>query len=213
VTITDAGGQKATVNDTATVADAPLSGSASAVNASEGTVFSGTVASFSDANSGASAGEFRASITWGDGSTSTGTVTGTGPFLVSGSNSYGEGGSYPISVTITDAGGSAVTINGTALITDFPLTLTGVSTNAPRNFSGTVAKLGDTDPSAVASDYTVTINWGDGTTSAGSVNGKKNPFTIAGTHTYESSGTYTVTVSVRDAGGGTATTTSTLTVH
>ncbi len=44
----------------------------------------------------------------------------------------------------------------------------------------------------------VTINWGDGTTSGniGSFNGTGNskPYTYSGTHTYASSGTYTVTI-------------------
>ena len=213
VTVTDAGGQTATVNDTVRVVDARLSGTAAAFDASEGAVFSGAVASFSDANGGATAADFTATIRWGDGTTSIGTVTGTGPFTVSGTHSYSEGGSYPTLVTIKDDGGSALTISGTASISDFPVSLEGVSLNVSKKFSGTVAKLGDTDPSAVASDYTVEINWGDGATSTGSVNGKESPFTIVGTHEYESSGTFTVTVSVRDGGGGTATTTSTLTVH
>ena len=213
VAVTDDGGQTATVSDTVTVVDAPLSGTAATVVSNEGAVFSGAVASFNDANAGATAADLTATITWGDGTTSIGTVTGTGPFTVSGTHSYSEGGSYPTLVTIKDDGGSVLTLSGTASISDFPLSLQGVTQNIPKNFSGTVAKLGDTDPSAVASDYKVEINWGDGTTSTGSVNGKVSPFTIVGTHEYGSSGTFTVTVSVRDGGGGTATTTSTLTVH
>ena len=213
VTITDSGGPSVSVTDTATVADAPLSGTASAVPGAEGTTISATVATFTDGNGGGTASEFVATITWGDGSTSTGLISGTGPFSVSGAHTYIEGGSYPTSVTIRDAGGSTLTVFGAAEIRDFELTLTGVSGNVSKNFSGTVAKLGDADPTAVASDYSVTIDWGDGTTSSGRVNGKESPFTIAGTHTYETRGTYTVTITVRDAGNGTATTTSTLTVH
>jgi len=213
VTVTDSGGNTASVTDAATVGDAALSGSASTVQATEGAAFSGTVATFNDANSAPSAGDFTVTITWGDGSTSTGSITGTGPFAVSGVHTYSEGGSYPTSVTIKDAGGSALTVHGTAAISDFPLSLTGVSLNVSKNFSGTVAKLADADPSAAASEYTVTIDWGDGTASAGSVNGKRSPFTVVGTHAYTTAGTFTVTVSVHDFGGGTATTTSTLTVH
>jgi hypothetical protein len=213
VTVFDSSGQTASVTDTATVADAPLSGTPFAVQAGESTVFNGTVATSSDANSAATAGDFTATISWGDGSITTGTVTGAGPFTVSGTHSYGEGGKYPTSVTIMDAGGSTLTLYGTASISDFALSLTGVSANISKNFSGTVAKLSDADPAGVASDYTVTIDWGDGSSSVGAVNGKESPFTVTGNHAYQTKGTFTVTVSVRDAGGGTATSTSTLTVH
>ena len=51
---------------------------------------------------------------------------------------------------------------------------------------------------AVASDFTATINWGDGTTSAGAVTGSAGSFAIAGTHTFAEEGGYTVTVTVTD---------------
>jgi len=213
VSVTDNGGNSVSVTDTATVADAPLAGAASAVSGSESSIFSGTVASFTDANVAAPVGDFTATISWGDGSTSAGTVTGAGPFSVSGSHTYGEGGSYAFSVTIRDAGGSTLTLAGMASITDFGLSLKGVSATTPKTFSGTVAKLTDADQTATATEYLVTIGWGDGTTSSGSVNGKKSPFTIVGNHTYGGSATYTVTVTVQDTGGAKATCTSTLTVH
>jgi len=213
VTVTDGSGKSISVTDKATVADAPLAGAASAVSGSESSIFSGAVASFTDANIAAPAGDFTATIDWGDGSTSTGTVTGTGPFSVSGSHSYGEGGSYALSVMINDAGGSTLKLAGTASIGDFAPSMKGVSASTPKTFNGTVAKLADADPTATATEYLVTISWGDGTTSSGGVNGKKSPFTIVGSHTYGGSGTYTVTVTVQDAGGAQATCTSTLTVH
>src|SRR5258708_7377478 len=141
------------------------------------------------------AGDFTATISWGDGSITTGTVTGTGPFTVSGTHSYGEGGKYPTSVTIRDAGGSTLTLYETASISDFPLSLTGVSANISKNFSGTVAKLSAADPAAVASDYTVTIDWGGGSSSVGGLHGKESPFTGTGNHAYETKGTFTGTVS------------------
>ena len=100
-----------------------------------------------------------------------------------------------------------------ANIADYNLSATGVTANVSKNFSGTVAKLTDADPTATSTEYLVTIAWGDGTSSSGTVGGKKSPFKIQGHHTYTSSGKYTVTVTVQDAGGGTATATSTLTVH
>jgi len=59
-----------------------------------------------------------------------------------------------------------------------------------------VATLVD-NSGAPLSDYSATISWGDGSTSAGQVvaNGSGN-FTILGSHTYAEEGNYTLTVSV-----------------
>jgi uncharacterized repeat protein (TIGR03803 family) len=213
VTVTDAIAQTATVSDTATVADAALSaGPAVAITGSENLVFSGTVATFSDANAAAPLSDFTATISWGDGTSSAGTVSGTGPYTVTGSHTYLEGGAYATSVAIKDVGGSTLTVSGSAAISDYPLHATGVADDVPSIFSGTVGHLRDDDPTATASEYTVTIDWGDGTSSAGTVIGKNHRFRISGTHTYAAAAAYTVTVSVRDTGGATATATSTLNV-
>jgi hypothetical protein len=62
------------------------------------------VASFTSPDPAARASDFTATIEWGDGNTSDGTVTpdGRGGFNVSGSNTYAAPGSYAITVTITD---------------------------------------------------------------------------------------------------------------
>jgi hypothetical protein len=56
----------------------------------------------------------------------------------------------------------------------------GVTTN------GTVAAFTDSDTSDTAGDFTTTIDWGDGTTSSGTVSGQPSlgPLTVEGTHTY-----------------------------
>lgn len=61
-------------------------------------------------------------------------------------------------------------------------------------------------------DYAALINWGDGTSSSGTVTPGSGGFVVTGTHTYSTSGTFTVTVAISDAGGATATATSTATV-
>jgi PKD repeat protein len=216
VTINDAGGSTATAGGTATVSDAPLTASGLAISATEGASFSGTVASFTDANPAATSGDFSAVITWGDGTTSAGTVTANpaGGFLVSGSHTYGEEGPFQLSVSITDVG-SGATAGSTASVADAPLTAAGLAVSATEgaSFSGTVASFTDANPAATSGDFSAVITWGDGTTSAGTVTA--NPaggFLVSGSHTYGEEGSFPVSVSISDAGGSSATAGSTASV-
>ena len=73
----------------------------------------------------------------------------------------------------------------------------------------TVATFTDTDTAAPASDFVGTIDWGDGTTTAGTVTGSSGSFTVSGTHAYATSGQDTITVTLADDAPGTATAIST----
>jgi hypothetical protein len=80
-----------------------------------GVAFTGVVATFSDQDPAANAKDFTATINWGDGHLTNGTITadGTGGFSVSGTNTYTRLGLVPINVDIADFGGGNG-INGTA---------------------------------------------------------------------------------------------------
>src|SRR5207245_10880832 len=74
-------------------------------------------------------------------------------------------------------------------------------------FTWPVATLTDANPNATTADFTPTLQWGDGGTPGGTVAGPTGgPFTVSGTHTYASTGFFTITVSIVDDGGSTATT-------
>src|SRR5262249_46905469 len=93
VTISDIGGSKTTAHTTATIAAGPLTGQiAPLATLIEGGTFVGTVANFHDTNSFAQASDFIVPISWGDGSSTLGTVTalGNGDFAVSGFNTFAE---------------------------------------------------------------------------------------------------------------------------
>ena len=98
----------ATVNSTADVADAPLT-SRCAAPATSLKAFSGSTATFTDADPGGTSSDYTATIDWGDASTSAGAVspgTGSGPYTVSGGHTYATTGTFAITTTIKDAGGS-----------------------------------------------------------------------------------------------------------
>jgi PKD domain-containing protein len=98
------------------VTDAPLSATASPLSATAGTPFNGQVATFTDADPNGTASDYSATINWGDGTTSAGTVTGSGPFSVGGTHIYAAPGSYQVTVSISDVGGSAATATGSAAV-------------------------------------------------------------------------------------------------
>src|SRR5208282_3483569 len=215
VTIADVGGSTATASSTATVADAALTATAMPISATEGASLTATVATFTDANPNAAVGDFTATIDWGDGTTSTGTITEkNGVFSVAGTHTYAEEGQDPIIVTIADVGGSTATASSTATVADAALTATAMPISATEGASltATVATFTDANPNAAVGDFTATIDWGDGTTSTGTITEKNGVFSVAGTHTYAEEGQDPIVVTIADVGGSTATATSTATV-
>src|SRR5262249_14976962 len=107
ITVTNSFGQSDAKTFKVTVGDAVLNATCAAISPIAGAPFNGTVASFTDANPSPPLSDFTATITWGDGSTSIGTITkGSGGFNVSGSHTYANSGSYTLSVLISDIGGS-----------------------------------------------------------------------------------------------------------
>jgi VCBS repeat-containing protein len=170
-----------------------------------------TVATFTDPDG--YGGTYTATIDWGDGGNSPGTITGG---TVKGSHQYGAEGTYNVVVTVTEANEEADpdsqgTSFSTATVDDAPLTLTGttIQTIEGQSFSGTVATLTDQGGLEPSNNYYVSIDWGDGgLPDVGSVNGSN----VLGDHTYAEEGQYTIKVSIDDQGGATDSTTSTATV-
>jgi hypothetical protein len=200
------------------VTDAGLTANGTTFTATEGIGMGGTVATLVDANPVATISDFTTgsgaiSISWGDGSTTSGTVTQPGgpgtQFLVQGFHTYTEEGSHTITVHITDTGGMMTSTTASASVADAPLTVSAapikVMPGVP--FSGQVATFTDANPVGTISDFTVVINWGDGTSSPGVVTqpgGTGTPFVVTGNHTYATAGNHIFTVTVTDTGGSTA---------
>jgi hypothetical protein len=196
--------------------DVPITATGTTISATEGASFAGTVATFTDPDTSATAGEYTATIDWGDGSLPTaGTISGPlgGPFTVSGTHTYTEEGTYTITVTISDIDTptNTATAVSTANVADAPLTATCTNQFSNQAYAGIVASFTDANPFATTADFTATIDWGDmtlatpGTVTANASGG----FNVNGAHTYTSTGPFTVTTTIIDDGGSTATTSCT----
>ena len=117
--------------------------------------------------------------------------------------------------------GAAAAGNLTAASSPFTVTASdtltvkgiGITATAGSPFTGPVATVTDTNGASPASDFTTTVNWGDGSTTPGAVSGS-SPFTITGSHTYSAAGSYTAIITVTDTqpGNVSASGTSTATV-
>jgi hypothetical protein len=107
VSIKDSGGNEAVATSQITVADAALTATGKTLLSGTGTEFSGAVASFTDPDPNGTVTDYRATIAWGDDTSSIGTISaGSGGFVVSGSHSYPALGPHTVQVSIADVGGS-----------------------------------------------------------------------------------------------------------
>ncbi|MHB1567860.1 MAG: hypothetical protein ACYC0H_01535, partial [Solirubrobacteraceae bacterium] len=159
-------------------------------------------------------------ITWGDNtSTPAQTAISGDQILIDGSHAYGEEGTDDGTVSGTyDCGGDAQPPSSTpftAQVADAALSASGhaFSATVGQSVSGIVATFTDADPGAAAADYTAMIDWGDGSSSAGTVSGTGNAYSVTGSHTYASAGSDTATVRISDQGGSAATATTPVTVE
>src|SRR5262249_32718203 len=97
---------------------------------------------------------------------------------------------FRLTVTVRNkTGHGAATSQAVATVTPPPAAVqaTGTLINAVvgQQFSGTVATFTAQDTSAQPGDFTATIDWGDGSTSTGTVVADPNGgFDVTGTHTY-----------------------------
>ena len=207
------------------------------IEATQNAQFSAVVATFSDSDSGQVAGDFTATIDWGDGTTTGGAVGGSnGAFTVSGSHSYGIAGLIPVKVTVADDGAGTATASTTGaaqvgppapLVLIDPVlvsfagligsTLTSLvgsvfattqsATEGVALAAGTaVAAFADTNAADTQANFIALINWGDGTTTVGTVSlaGSQSPlpgvqvsaFVVSGSHTYGDEGSFPVSVGI-----------------
>jgi hypothetical protein len=173
-----------------------------------------TVATFTDLSGNTDPSAYSATVTWSDGTTSPGTITpdSAGGFDVSVTHTfpvrviYGIGsgiGGHPdgVKVTITDAsagsGGESAQAASEISVTNPPTYGTAVRLHATagQRFRGLVGQFSNVD--VTSSDYTATIDWGDGKRTTGRITpNAQGGFNVSGRHTFARAGRRAITVSL-----------------
>src|SRR5262249_14423937 len=161
----------------------------------EGAAFSGVVASFTDADPSGTASDYTATITWGDGHVSAGTIAANGQrgFNDSGTNTFAEEGIFSANVQITDLGGTSASTSFAVTVSDAALTATAKTLTSTEGvlLNGIIASFTDADPAGDPSDYTATITWASGQSSPGQIlRNTSGGFDVWGSTTYAEDGSY-----------------------
>ena len=210
VRLVGAAGSVRPAQNTANVADTPITVTGTPFEGTAGVPFTGLLAAFSDPYQGLSPGSYLATIFWGDGRSSVGSIAQSGAqtFQVTGSHTYSVSTQYASTVTVTrlldgqtGSGGGTVKIDSAPTAPTVPLSATGRTIVAVPSvpFVGEVASFTATNPTIPARDFVATISWGDGHVSRGNITGANGRFTVSGTNTYTTPGTKPIAVTINQS--------------
>jgi PKD repeat protein len=208
VTVTDKNGGSGSASFSVTVANvAPTVTAAANQTANEGANTSFSLGSFTDPGADS---PWSVSVNWGDGGTTNFTTSATGS-LGTRSHTYADNGSYTVTVTVTDKDGASDSKSFLVAVANLPPVVTPQANQTVNEAISTAYALGSfTDPGVNDNPWTLTVDWGDGSseTFTLSAQGALGPHS----HTYANNGSYTVTLSLTDKDGGSDTKTFTITV-
>jgi hypothetical protein len=108
-------------------------------------------------------------------------------------------------ITYEPADGVSIVAGPMVSVSDAPLSL--VKMRVVKTITAGKVRLNfvfaDADPGALVSDYTVSVDWGDKSIASLAVVSATGGFSSSATHTYATSGTYSVRIAAADAGGAT----------
>jgi hypothetical protein len=122
VTIDDQDGASALATSAATATALATALTALSIQSVATQTFSGSVGTFQDAALGDPASTFTATIAWGDGTTSAGTIVGgNGSFSVTGQHIYSSYGTFTTQITVADASGANTTTAQSMATISLPL--------------------------------------------------------------------------------------------
>jgi PKD repeat protein len=119
VTIADPDGRQTTAPSTISVDDAVITAHGTELSGLAGAPIAGPVATFTDGDPNATPANYTATVSWGDGATTTDpsiTADPAGGFAVSASHAYAQAGTFSTAITVRDNGGSTGSTAGTVTV-------------------------------------------------------------------------------------------------
>jgi len=196
--------------------DKPLRGTLAPIPVGSNSILDITprpLVTFTAGKAGEIAGLFTRTVNWGDGTVLTGTQVKINPvgaaslrrFQLVAGHDYTTAGQFPVVINISDPGGAQLALTGTAYISASPIAISGVELYRTGGIiqNKMVAAFTDGGAASTASDYTATIDWGDGTVSSGTIKGGKDfSYQVFGSHQYLTPNTFTVSTAVTRTSGG-----------
>ncbi len=164
------------------------------------------VAMLADVDAGGAAGNFSATINWGDGTpiepAPVGTdqsLPGSSRYVAVGNHTFPRAGTYSVVVNFVGNNGARATAYSTAVVTAGALRAFGenLDLSGSRVLNRLVATFTDTDPAA-PNGYIARIDWGDGKSSFGTIKRDRvsGKFLVRGTHGYQDSESFSVRVRI-----------------
>jgi hypothetical protein len=229
ILVLDKGGGSVPITSQVAVSDAPLSlvGTPPSLGTTEGSLLTNVqLATFTDSDvTPRDASQYSATITWDDGlgqsHTSAGRISpvagSTNTFAVFGDNSlpYLQG-THNITIQISDVGGATTSSVATVTVSPGSQSAAGtaLAANEGQTFTAIIGSYQNlSQPGRAAAGNSVQVDWGDGTTSAGTVTlTSAGNMAVSGSHSYHEEGDYGITFTVT-AAGGSNTVTAHSTVH
>jgi len=173
----------------------PVVSAGSNASVNEGVTFRGS-GSFADSSTTAT---YSATVNYGDGTATQALTLTNESFALS--HTYGKGGTYTVTVTVNDGHNGVGTGSFVVTVLNVPPSVGAISGPAQVVPGQTVVLTASfTDPGFLET-HTATFNWGDSTTSAGTVTESNGSGSVAGSHVYATTGTYMVTLAVTDSEG------------
>ncbi len=114
-----------------------------------------------------------------------------------------EANSTGIEWTLSLESGTSDAFSFNTVVNFPPISATGGTTfiaSAPATITGTLTTFTDPQTTDTASQFSATVNWGDGTSTIGTITGGNGSFAVMGSHTYGTGGSFPVSIAIQQVG-------------